>query len=86
MDCLAVAALLRVVPESLAEILTPPAKVVAGGNSFDVKESLKARRYRWNNINRIWYKVVLGGVAGQKVKHEMEFLQGSVPRRVHVNL
>ena len=75
MDCLAVASLLRVVPESLAEILTPPAKVVAGGNSFDVKESLKARRYRWNNINRVWYKVVLGGVAGQKVKHEMEFLK-----------
>ena len=75
MDCLAVAALLRVVPESLAEILTPPARVTAGGNSFDVKESLKARRYRWNNINRIWYKVVLGGVTGQKAKQEMEFLK-----------
>ena len=75
MDCLAVAALLCVVPESLAEILTPPARVTAGGNSFDVKESLKARRYRWNNINKIWYKVVLGGVTGQKVKHEMEFLK-----------
>ena len=78
-DCLAVAALLHRVPGSLAEILTPPARVVAGGNSFDVKEELKERWYRWNNVNKIWHKVVLGGVDGPDAKYEMEFLKELYP-------
>ena len=79
MDCLAVAALLRVVPGSLAEILAPSVKVVAGGNSYDVKEILKARRYRWDAANKIWHKTVPGGAGGPDAKREMEFLKDLYP-------
>ncbi len=79
MDCLAVAILLRVVPDSLAEILTPLAKIVAGGNSYDVKEALKACRYRWDAAGRIWHKTVLGGTVGPGARSEMEFLKNLYP-------
>ena len=52
-----------VVPGSLAEILAPPARVVAGGNSYDVREALKVHRYRWDAAGRIWHKTVLGAPA-----------------------
>ena len=75
MDCLAVAALMHIVPGCLAEILAPPMKIVAGGNSFDIKEALKARRYRWNGTDKTWSKVVPGGANGPDAKMEMEFLK-----------
>ena len=79
MDCLAVAALLYFAPDSLVEVLTPRAKVMAGGNSFDVKEVLKTHRYRWDGVNRMWYKMVPGGAAGQAAMDEMQFLAGLYP-------
>lgn len=75
MDCLAVAALMHIVPGCLAEILTPSIKIVAGGNSFGVKEALKAHRYRWNGTDKTWSKVVPGGANGPDAKMEMEFLK-----------
>ena len=79
MDCLAVAALMHIVPGSLAEILAPPTKIVAGGNAFNIKEDLKARRYRWDGTNRIWHKTVMGGADGLGTKREMEFLKNRYP-------
>ena len=76
MDCLAVAMLMHVVPSSLAEILAPPVKIVAGGNSYDVKEVLKTRGYKWDAVGRIWHKTVMGGgIKGPSVSNEMEFLK-----------
>ena len=75
MDCLALAMLLYVVPDSLAEILTSRVKVIAGGNSYDVKDALKTHRYAWNAPDRIWYKIVPNDIGGVNVDNEMDFLK-----------
>lgn len=74
-DCLAVAHLLRRVPDSLTEILMPQTRVVAGGYSYDVKEKLKLHHYKWNGKDKKWYKIVQGDVDGPNAKSEMEYLK-----------
>ena len=86
MDCLAVAALLRVVPGSLAEILAPSVKVVAGGNSYDVKEILKAAQVQ---VGRRQQDLAQDGAgrrrrAGRQARDGIP--QGSLPGRVQVDV
>lgn len=57
MDCLAVAFLLHLVPESLAEILEPRIKITAVKSPIDVKDVLKKRGYRWDGM--VWSKNVV---------------------------
>ena len=66
--------LMRIVPDSLAEILAPRAKAIAGGNSYDIKETLKAHKYRLDAACKIWHKTVTGGIKGPNATSEMEFL------------
>jgi DNA polymerase-3 subunit epsilon len=57
-DCLAVAWLLVVYPEAIAPLLKGAAQleyfIQARGAPFDVKDSLKARGYRWNAPDKVW--------------------------------
>lgn len=74
MDCLAVAFMLYLVPESLKEILKPRIKITAGGNSFDVKEILKERGYTFDWNKKVWHITRLSGV-----NEEMAFLKNLYP-------
>lgn len=57
MDCLATAWLLHVVPGSLRSLLEPSVKIIAHGSTYDVKDVLKARGYRWNPVLKHWWTV-----------------------------
>ena len=75
MDCLAVVALLYVVPGILDEILGPRVKVTAVDSPFEVKDGLKYRRYSWDRGGRNWFKVLAPSAADE----EMVFLRELYP-------
>ena len=75
MDCLAVVALLYVVPGIVDEILEPRVKVTAVDSPFEVKDDLKYRRYSWDRDGRKWFKVLAPGA----VDEEMTFLKKLYP-------
>lgn len=61
-DCLAIAWLFHCQPEATKALLAGEASVEyaikATGAPFDVKDDLKARRYRWDGGAKVWYTVV----------------------------
>ena len=57
MDCLAVAFMLRRVPESLSAILKPRVKITAVGSPFRVKDVLKERGYQWDG--KTWSTILV---------------------------
>ena len=59
MDCLAVAFMLNLVPESLNEILRPRVKITAVGSPISVKDDLRKRGYKWDINNKVWFKTVV---------------------------
>ena len=75
MDCLALAMLFCIIPASLTEILSPHVQVIAGGNSFDVKNKLKKRKYLWNPNTKKWSKIIQGSADSLDVRAELEFLK-----------
>ncbi len=78
MDCLALAWLLHVQPDALADLLAKAEKktvtVQAFGAPFDAKDALKARGYRWHDgttgPNRHWWK----DIAEEELAGEKAFL------------
>ena len=54
-DCLATAWLLHCVGGSFAHLFEPFVKIVALGNTFSIKDTLKDRGYRWNGTDRYWW-------------------------------
>ena len=60
-DCLATAWLLHVTPNGLHHLLAPSVKIVAGGNSYDIKDTLKKRGYGWDGNQKQWWLVCSAG-------------------------
>ena len=69
-DCLATAWLLHVTPDGLHHLLAPSVKIVAGGNSYDIKEILKKRGYGWDGNQKKWSLVCSAGT------DELAYLKG----------
>lgn len=54
-DCLAIAWLLHVIPDSLHMLLAPTVKIMAIDAPRDLKDTLKSRGYRWDPIKKYWW-------------------------------
>lgn len=78
-DCLALAWLLSSVPGALRCLIQAAAntyvKVCAGRNTYDIKDHLKKRGYRWNSIQKIWWRTM----AESNLNAEMTYLRGLHP-------
>lgn len=77
-DCLAVAWLLSSVPGALSCLIQASAntyvKVCAGRNTYDIKDHLKKRGYRWDSVQRMWWRTI----SESNLSAEMTYL-----RRLH---
>lgn len=56
-DCLAMAWMLHIVPDTLNRLLAPSMKVMAMGAPIETKDALKRRGYHWNSADRYWWKL-----------------------------
>ena len=62
------------IKELLANSKQPIYKILATGSDFEKKDTLKSRRYRWDNKKRVWWKKVLP----ESIEHEKEWLTNNV--------
>ena len=62
------------IKELLANSKKPVYKILATGSDFEKKDTLKSRRYRWDNKKRVWWKKVLP----ESIEHEKEWLTSNV--------
>lgn len=82
-DCLAVAWLLHVVPNSLQTLLAPSVKVMAVQAPYTAKDALKGNGYLWNQDYRCWSKVCSPTDADHEIKYLEQFYKGNCLARIH---
>lgn len=79
-DCMALAWLLHLVDGSVDELVASAAttmeRVFAGGNSYHVKDQLKARGYRWNGTR--WWRDVESGMLDGELRYLKALYPGGV--------
>ncbi|MDR3559571.1 MAG: 3'-5' exonuclease [Candidatus Pacebacteria bacterium] len=54
--------------ELLSNAKRPVARVIANRSPFESKDLLKARKYNWDNQNRVWHKTIYKDELDQEVK------------------
>ncbi|MYB30123.1 MAG: DNA polymerase III subunit epsilon [Cenarchaeum sp. SB0663_bin_5] len=65
-DCLAMAWMLHVVPDTVNILLAPSMKVMAMGAPIETKDTLKRRGYHWNSADKYWWRLYdTKGVEGE---------------------